>query len=66
MKMTWTPFMGMQKKMHKELEKINKRRAEIMSDERETRERCDTCDRIIMWNAENRCEECRIREISDN
>ena len=52
--------------MQKELEKIRKRRAEIISNERETRQKCDVCDRIAMWNAGNRCEECRRRESSDD
>ena len=37
-----------------------------MSNERETRQKCDVCDRIAMWNAGNRCEECRRRESSDD
>ena len=37
-----------------------------MCDERETRQRCDTCDRIIIWNAVIRCEKLRIKEISNN
>ena len=37
-----------------------------MSNEREIRQKCDMCDRIMMWNVVNRCEECRIRESSDD
>ena len=58
--------MNMQKKMQKESVKIRQRRVEIMSNEREIRQKCDICDRIIMWNVVNRCEECRIRESSDD
>ena len=37
-----------------------------MSDTREIRQRCDSCDRIIMWNVVNMCEEFRSDAISNN
>ena len=30
------------------------------------RHRCETCDRIIMWNEVDRCEECAIIEFSND
>ena len=47
-------------------EKIRKRREEIMSDTSKIRQRCERCDRIIMWNAVNRREEFMSSTISNN
>ena len=37
-----------------------------MSDTREIRQGCDTCDRIMTWNEVNRCKEYRNSAISNN
>ena len=58
--------MNIQNKMQKELDKIRKIRVEIISNEREIRQTCDACDRIIMWNVRNRWEEFKTIESSDN
>ena len=37
-----------------------------MRNEREIRQRCNAFNRSMMWNLENRCEECRTRDSSEN
>ena len=37
-----------------------------MSGARDMRQRCDTCDRMIMQNLVNSCGDCRIRESNKN
>ena len=56
----------MQNKIQKEQGKIRKRRVGIMSNERETRQRCNVYNRSMICNLANRCEECRIRDSSEN
>ena len=66
MTMTWAQYMNVQKKMQKEQGKIRKRRVGMMSNKRETRQRCNSCDISMMWNLENRCEEHVTRDSSEN
>ena len=56
----------MLKKLQKEIVKIRNKRAEIMNDARKALQRCDTCDRMMMWNEVSKCEDCRIRESDNN
>ena len=57
--------MNVQKNENRISETIH-RIAEIISDEREMRQRCDVSYIIVTWNVVNRCKECGIRESSNN
>ena len=58
--------MSMQKKMRKELVKIRKTKAEIMSEKVEMRQRGESCDSKISWNATSGCDECERNETSND
>ena len=66
MTIKWMLCMNMQNKTQKHQEKVRKRRVGAMSNDRETRQKCDVCNRTMMWNLENMCKECRTRESSEN
>ena len=48
------------------IREIKEKNAGTMSNEREIRQKCGTCNRIMIWNLGNRREQCRTRESSEN
>ena len=50
----------------KNSENEGKKRAKIINDARYMRLTCGVCSRMKMLNVANRCEDCTIRESSNN